>query len=199
MGFFTVFSIALGLAMDSFSVSICKGLSLKKLSAKPCFIAGAWFGGFQGGMTLIGWLLGSSFKSFIEAVDHWIAFALLLLIGGNMIKEALEDMREDRSCLDGTGSCKIEPDPMNAKSMFGFAVATSIDALAIGVTLSFWDVNILVACLTIGLVAFVCSAVGIVIGSVFGQKYRSRAEIVGGCILVFLGVQILLRDLGIFG
>lgn len=179
-----LFILAIGLSMDAFAVSICKGLSLGKIKPKHMCIAGLWFGGFQALMPLIGYLLGSFFADMITKYAHWIAFALLLILGANMIKEALgEEEKVDAS--------------MDVKNMFLLAVATSIDALAVGVTFAFLQVSIIPAVSFIGVVTFVCSAVGVKIGSIFGDKYQSKSEICGGVILILIGIKVLLNGLGI--
>ncbi len=185
MGFFEVVLIGVGLSMDAFAVSICKGLSTRKLSAKHALICGLWFGIFQALMPTIGYVLGVQFADKIESIDHWIAFILLALIGLNMIKEALEGEDED-----------LEPD-FSFKAMLPLAVATSIDALAVGVTFAFLNVNIVSSVLIIGCTTFVISIVGVIIGHIFGTRYKARAEIVGGIILILIGLKILLEHLGI--
>lgn len=187
MGIVELFVLALGLSMDAFAVSVCKGLSLGKINRKHMYVAGLWFGGFQALMPTIGYLLGSLFADKITQYDHWIAFALLVLIGGNMIKEALCGDDDDEE-VDAS---------MSAKDMFLLAVATSIDALAIGVTFAFMKVNIIWAVLFIGVVTFVCSATGVKIGSLFGDKYKSKAELIGGIALILIGLKILLEGIGI--
>lgn len=172
--------------MDAFAVSICKGLAMKKATKKDMLTVGVWFGGFQALMPAIGYLLGSTFKDKITAIDHWIAFILLGLIGANMIKEALSKEEENTS-----SSLKF-------KDMFMLAIATSIDALAVGITFSFLNVNIIFAVTFIGITTFVISAVGVKIGNIFGTKYKSKAEITGGVILILLGFKILFEHLGIF-
>ena len=184
MGFIELFILAIGLSMDAFAVSVCKGLSLRKINLKHMCIAGAWFGGFQALMPLIGYFLGNVFAHTITKYDHWIAFVLLLIIGGKMLQEAFSD-EED---LDSS---------MSIKTMFFLAVATSIDALAVGITFSFLNVNIPVAASFIGITTFILSALGVKIGNVFGTKYKSKAELTGGIILILLGVKILLEHLGI--
>lgn len=185
MGIIELFVLAVGLSMDAFAVSVCKGLSLGKIKWKHMCIAGAWFGGFQALMPLIGYFLGRFFTDMIEQYDHWIAFILLVLIGGNMVKEALGGEEEDLDCS------------MSPKTMFVLAVATSIDALAVGVTFAFLKVAIVPAVTFIGVVTFVCSAIGVKIGSIFGVKYKSKAELCGGIILMLIGVKILLEGVGI--
>lgn len=184
MGILDLFLIAVGLSMDAFAVSICKGLSLGKISEKHMCIAGLWFGGFQALMPLIGYFLGSFFANAITEYDHWIAFLVLAVLGVNMIREAFQEEEK----LD---------DSMAVLTMLLLAVATSIDALAVGVTFAFLKVAILPAVLFIGLVTFFLSAAGIKIGSVFGAKYEKKAEITGGAVLVLIGVKILLDGLNI--
>lgn len=184
MNILELFILAVGLSMDAFAVSICKGLSLGKIQKKHMAIAGAWFGGFQALMPLIGYFAGRFFAEKLTQYDHWVAFILLLFIGGSMIKESLCEEEESN-------------DAMDIKTMFLLAVATSIDALAVGVTFAFLKVAILPAVVFIGVVTFVCSAVGIKIGSIFGTKYKSKAELCGGIILILIGVKILLEGIGI--
>ncbi len=183
MGIMELFLIAVGLSMDAFAVSVCKGLSLGKINWKHMCIAGAWFGGFQALMPFVGYLLGRSFADFITQYDHWIAFFLLTIIGGNMIKESL-------------GAAEHLDASMDIRSMFLLAVATSIDALAVGVTFAFMRISIIPAVCLIGVVTFVCSAAGIKIGSLFGMRYKAKAEFIGGVILILIGLKILLE--GIF-
>lgn len=183
MDLLSLFLIAVGLSMDTFAVSVCKGLATPKYKLKYSMICGAWFGGFQALMPAVGYLLGVNFKKYITAIDHWIAFVLLALIGFNMIREALKN--------DDEGA-----DPsFTAKSMSLLAVATSIDALAIGITFAFLDVNIVAAVLFIGVCTFVISAAGVKIGSAFGTRFKSKAEIAGGAILIILGLRILVEHL----
>lgn len=183
MDLLSLFLIAVGLSMDAFAVSVCKGLATPKYKLKYSMICGAWFGGFQALMPTVGYLLGVNFKKYITAIDHWIAFVLLALIGFNMIREALKN--------DDDGA-----DPsFTAKSMLLLAIATSIDALAIGITFAFLDVNIVAAVLFIGVCTFVISAAGVKIGSVFGTRFKSKAEIAGGAILIILGLRILIEHL----
>ena len=186
MGIFELFVLAVGLSMDAFAVSVCKGLSLGKIKGKHMCIAGAWFGGFQALMPLIGYFFGRFFTDAITQYAHWIAFVLLVLIGGNMIKESFGE-EED---VDAS---------MSVKSMFLLAVATSIDALAVGVTFAFLKVAIIPAISFIGVITFICSAIGVKIGSIFGSKYKSKAELCGGIVLVLIGLKILLEGLGIIG
>lgn len=187
MGFFELLALGIGLSMDAFAVSVCKGLSMKKTNMKGMMICGLWFGGFQALMPLIGYLLGRLLANVIAAFDHWIAFGLLFLIGANMVREA---------CLEEENS--EEDADLSVGTMFALAVATSIDALAVGVSLALaGNVNILLAILLIGWTTFILSAVGVKIGSVFGSRFEKKAEIAGGIILILLGVKILLEHLGI--
>lgn len=180
MSIFELFILAVGLSMDAFAVSICKGLSLGKIRAKHMCLAGVWFGGFQALMPLVGYFLGSFFADMITKYAHWVAFFLLVYIGTSMIRESREEGEE---CVDPV---------MDAKTMFLLAVATSIDALAVGVTFAFLKVAIVPAVSFIGAVTFICSAAGVKIGSLFGSKYKSRAEFCGGVILILIGLKILL-------
>jgi len=182
------FIIAVGLSMDAFAVSICKGLSVGRVRPGHCLTAGVWFGGFQGLMPLVGYLLGARLEGFITRVDHWIAFILLGLIGFNMVRES----RECAGCREM--DCSFSP-----RAMFPLAVATSIDALAVGVTFAFLRVDILPAVGFIAGVTFLLSAVGVKVGSVFGARYKSRAELAGGVVLILMGTKILLEHLGILG
>ena len=187
MSLMELFLIAVGLSMDAFAVSVCKGLSVRKATVKHALCVGLYFGGFQALMPLIGYLLGTQFESVITSVDHWIAFGLLAFIGGNMIREALG--REEEK-LD---------DSFSFRTMMTLAVATSIDALAMGVTFAFLRVDIVPAVLLIGATTFVLSAVGLKVGNVFGAKYKARAELFGGVVLVLMGLKILLEHLGVIG
>lgn len=184
MGLIELFLIAVGLSMDAFAVSVCKGLAMPKCTFKKAAIVGLWFGGFQALMPAIGYVLGAQFQEAIASIDHWIAFVLLALIGGNMIHEALENDEEEADAS------------LNVKTMFLLAVATSIDALAIGITFAFLKVNIIPAVCFIGIVTFIISFAGVKIGNVFGARYKNKAEIVGGIILILLGLKILLEHLG---
>ncbi|MDD6023905.1 MAG: manganese efflux pump MntP family protein [Oscillospiraceae bacterium] len=183
MGLFELFLLALGLSMDAFAVSICKGLSVSRLQPRHMVICGLYFGGFQALMPLIGWFLGSQFQSLIVSIDHWIAFALLGVIGINMIREALSHEEEE-----------ADPD-FSFKAMLPMAIATSIDALAVGVTFAFLDVQIVPAVSFIGVTTFICSAIGVKVGNVFGTKFKSKAEFLGGLVLVCLGIKILIEHL----
>ena len=185
MGTIQLFILAVGLSMDAFAVSVCKGLSIRSLKLRHALVVGAWFGAFQALMPAIGWLLGSAFADLIRSVDHWIAFVLLALIGGNMIREALSREEEDA-------------DPSLAPvTMLLLAVATSIDALAVGVTFAFLGVDILPAVTLIGICTFLLSAAGVKLGNVFGSRYKSGAELAGGIVLVLIGAKILLEHLGV--
>ena len=183
MSYLELFVIAVGLSIDAFAVSICKGLSVRRLKPRHNLICGLYFGGFQALMPVIGWLLGRQFESLIKSIDHWIAFALLVLIGANMIREAVKNEEENLN------------DSFSPKTMLPLAVATSIDALAVGVTFAFLDVSIVPAVSMIGATTFILSAVGVKIGNVFGAKYKSKAELVGGIVLVAMGVKILIEHL----
>ena len=185
MGLIQLFILAVGLSMDAFAVSICKGLSIRKLKLCQALVVGAWFGAFQALMPAVGWLLGSAFTDLIESVDHWIAFVLLSLIGGNMIREALSHEEEETDSS------------LSPATMLLLAVATSIDALAVGVTFAFLGVDILSAVTLIGVCTFLLSAAGVKIGNVFGARYKSGAELAGGVVLVLIGVKILLEHLGV--
>lgn len=185
MDFVSLFILAVGLSMDAFAVSVCKGLALKNITPKKACIVGLWFGGFQALMPFIGYLLGSRFKQYITSVDHWIAFILLGIIGGTMIKEALSKDEDEAD------------DSLDIKTMFLLAVATSIDALAVGVTFAFLHVDIIPAVSFIGIITFILSAIGVKVGNVFGTKYKSKAELAGGIILIGIGLKILLEHLGV--
>ena len=186
MDFLSLILLAVGLSMDAFAVAVCKGLALKKISLRHMIIVGLWFGGFQALMPVIGYWAGEQFKDVIAAYDHWIAFGLLLLIGGNMIREALFE-KEDKSADSA----------LSFKPMLILAIATSIDALAIGVTFAFLNVNIWQSVLLIGCTTCLISMAGVKIGGLFGGKLEKKAEILGGVILALLGVKILLEHLGI--
>lgn len=185
MGVLSIVVIAIGLAMDAFAVAICKGLAMRKMSWRKGIIVGGYFGFFQALMPLIGYLLGVGFHEKVTSVDHWFAFILLSAIGINMLKEALSKEEE----------CKN--DRVNFKEMVVLAIATSIDALAVGITMAFLDVNIITAVLVIGIITFIISVIGVKIGNIFGDKYEKKAEFVGGFILILMGLKILLEHLGI--
>ena len=189
MGFIELFLLGVGLSMDAFAVSVCKGLAMKKATLKSQMTCGIWFGGFQALMPLIGFFLGALFADAIKSFDHWIAFGLLVLIGANMLKEALE---QECDC------CEESSADMSVKTMFVMAVATSIDALAVGISLAMaGDVNIWAAVVIIGVTTCALSALGVKIGNIFGSRYEKKAEFAGGVILILLGLKILLEHLGV--
>lgn len=177
--------IGLGLAMDAFAVSVCKGLAMKKLDKKKMIIIALYFGFFQFLMPIIGYFLGSSFEEIVKNVDHWIAFVLLGMIGMSMIKDSFDDELEKRN------------DNIDFKTMLFLAIATSIDALAVGITFAFYNVNLWLASLFIGVITFALSCIGVKLGFKFGDKFQNKAELLGGIILIFIGIKILLEDLGI--
>ena len=185
MGVLELLLLSVGLAMDAFAVSVCKGISMKKMNWKKAIIIGLYFGGFQALMPTIGYFLGAAFQSLITSIDHWIAFILLGIIGGGMIKESCGDDEENRN------------DDVSFKTMIVLAIATSIDALAIGITFAFLNVNLVLAISLIGIITFILSVFGTKIGNRFGDKYEKKAEFLGGVILVLLGIKILLEHLGV--
>lgn len=190
MSLWELFVIAVGLSMDAFAVSICKGLSVKHVKWKHALICGAYFGGFQALMPFLGFLLGTQFKDLITSIDHWIAFVLLALIGANMLKESFGEENEE------------EKNPsFGFKTMLPLAVATSIDALAVGVTFAFLDIGsrILAAVLFIGAITFTLSMIGVRVGSIVGEKFKAWSERFGGAVLILMGVKILLEHLGVIG
>ena len=180
---FELFAIALGLSMDAFAVAITKGLCLRKMQYKYALMTGSFFGGFQALMPLVGYFLGKQFEDYLTSVDHWIIFALLALIGINMILESRKDEQEKCNTL-------------NIKNMTILSLATSIDALAVGITFAFLHVNILAGITVIGLTTFILSFFGVIIGNMFGSRFKSKAEIAGGIVLILIGVKILLEHLG---
>lgn len=195
MGIVELLLLAVGLSMDAFAVSVCKGLAMKKISFKSCAICGVWFGGFQALMPLIGYVLGARFEKYVDAIAPWIAFGLLALIGGNMIKEALSKDEEEASAA------------LDVKTMFLMAVATSIDALAVGITFACVPVSIvaasafvntLIAVVIIGITTYILSCVGVKVGNVFGTRYKSKAEFAGGLILILIGLKIILEHFNVF-
>lgn len=193
MGFWALFLLAVGVSMDAFAVSVCKGLCMKKADWKACATCGGWFGGFQALMPLIGFFLGVLFAKAIEAVDHWVAFVLLAVIGFNMLKEAFGKDDQAQAC-DITGA------DLSFKTMLVMAIATSIDALAVGISLAMaGDVNIWLAVLLIGATTFLFSAAGAKLGNLFGSRFEKPAQISGGVILILLGLKILLEHLGVLG
>lgn len=187
MSLLSLFVLAVGLSMDAFAVSICKGLAMQKITLKKATLVGLWFGGFQALMPFIGYILGSQFEQYITSIDHWIAFGLLSFLGLSMLKEALSKEEEDAN------------DSLDVKTMFLLAVATSIDALAVGITFAFLQVDIVPAVSFIGIITFTLSSIGVKVGNLFGIKYKSKAELAGGIILILIGVKILLEHLGILG
>ena len=187
MGFVELLLLAVGLSMDAFAVSICKGLSMKKATLKASAVCGSWFGGFQAAMPIAGFFLAMTFAEAIRAFDHWIAFGLLVIIGANMLKEAF-----GKEC----DCCEDKDADLSVKTMFVMAVATSIDAMAVGISLAMaGDVNIWLAALLIGVITFAMSAVGVKIGNVFGSRFEKKAQAAGGIILVILGIKILVEHL----
>ena len=189
MSFVELLLFGIGLSMDAFAVSICKGLSVRKLRPKHAITVGLWFGGFQALMPLIGYLLGKQFEWLITSIDHWIAFILLVCIGGKMVVEAVRD--RDHEVVGK------KDQPLDHKEMFLLAVATSIDALAVGITFALLDTPIIEAIVIIGCTTFVLSIVGVIVGNFFGTRYKKKAEIIGGIILILIGLKILLEHLGI--
>lgn len=185
-----LFLLGVGLSMDAFAVSVCKGLGMRKLNKKQALIIGLYFGGFQALMPFVGWLLGSQFQKYITSIDHWIAFILLGFIGGKMMIEAVREWNEEE-VVD------VMDAPIDHKNMLVLAVATSIDALAVGITFAFLETPIVEAITIIGITTMVISIAGVVIGNFFGSRYKSKAEFIGGLILVLLGLKILLEHLGI--
>lgn len=181
--------IGVGLAMDAFAVSICKGLGMTKVKKKNAFIIGLFFGGFQALMPFLGWALGKSFEKYIVQIDHWIAFILLVFIGGKMVYEVINPSEEDTVTVKDT--------PLDLKELLILAIATSIDALAVGVTFAFLNYPILEAISIIGILTFIISVVGVYIGNYFGSRFKKRAELASGVILILIGLKILLEHLGI--
>ena len=191
MGIGELLLLAVGVSMDAFAVSICKGLAMKRVTLKEEMTCGLWFGGFQALMPTIGFFLGTLFAEAIEAVDHWVAFVLLAVIGINMLKEAFGG--EEECCC-----CDEKNADLSVKAMFVMAVATSIDALAVGISLAMaGNVNIWLAAAFIGVCTCSLSALGVKIGNVFGSRYEQKAQIAGGAILILLGLKILLEHLGV--
>lgn len=184
--FFTVFGIGLGLSMDAFAVAVCKGLATPKVKSRHMIVVGLWFGGFQALMPLIGYFVGATFSKYIEAFDHWVALVLLAAIGLNMIREAIWGDDEEVDCS------------LCVKAMLPMAIATSIDALIAGVTFAMDpDINIFIAVALVGAITFLLSAIGVKVGNLFGARYKARAELVGGIILVLMGVKVLLEHTGV--
>mgnify|MGYP002281841142 CR=1 FL=1 len=191
MGFGELFLIGVGLSMDAFAVAICQGLCMPKINWRHAGIIALFFGGFQALMPFAGWLLGSQFAGYIQSFDHWVAFILLVIIGGNMVREALAPEEEALACAVTT--------KLDYKQLLLMAVATSIDALAVGVTFAFFEVSIIPAISIIGCTTFCISLAGVAVGNFFGIRYKKRAEVTGGIILILLGAKILLEHLGILG
>ena len=189
MTFLELLLVGIGLSMDACAVAICQGLCMPKLNLRHAGVIGLFFGGFQALMPLIGWFLGSQFSGYIQKLDHWVAFVLLAFIGGNMIREAVGDEEEETTCAVGNH--------LNLKQLFLMAIATSIDALAVGVTFAFLEVIIVPAVMIIGCTTFALSVGGVAVGNYFGTRYKKRAELTGGLILVLMGTKILLEHLGI--
>ncbi len=189
MGFFELFLIGVGLSMDAFAVSVCKGLAMQKINKRDSLLLALFFGGFQAIMPLTGYLLGSQFAEHIERWDHWIAFILLAFIGVNMVKESREEEKEEAA----------HGGNITYRELFTLAVATSIDALAVGVTFAFLQVQIVPAITLIGCTTFVLTLVGVWVGNLFGARYKNRAELTGGIILILIGLKILLEHTGILG
>lgn len=190
MGFIELFVIGVGLSMDAFAVAVCKGLGMKMVNWRHAFVIALMFGGFQGLMPLIGWALGSQLTSLIEPVDHWIAFILLVFIGGKMLWDAF---RGD----DGCETCGCAEEKLDIRELLMMAVATSIDALAVGVTFAFLGVNVMAAVVVIGVTTFALSFVGVVAGNRFGARFEKPATVAGGVVLVLIGLKILLEHLGV--
>ena len=193
MGFLELALIGVGLSMDAFAVSICKGLSMRKVDKKYMLVLAAFFGRFQALMPTLGWFLGSQFQTYITAIDHWIAFILLTLIGGKMILDVIKEKGENEEV------CPDDSVRIDLKEFFLLAVATSIDALAVGITFAFLQVKLSSSVTIIGCITFCFTIAGVLIGNVFGTKFKDKATILGGVILIAIGVKILLEHLGIFG
>ncbi len=191
MAFTTLLLIGVGLSMDAFAVSVCKGLQMKKINYYYAFIIALFFGGFQALMPLIGWAAGKQFEKYITAFDHWIAFLLLLFIGGKMFIESLKKDKDENEEMN----CSYT---LNIKELFVLAVATSIDALAVGITFAFLSTKIIPSITVIGITTFILSMAGVAIGNRFGLRYKDKAETLGGVILILIGVKILLEHLGVF-
>lgn len=188
MNFTEVFLIGVGLSMDAFAAAVCKGLSMRKFKLNNALVIAVFFGGFQAAMPLLGWILGRQFESYIKSVDHWVAFTLLAFIGGKMIYDVIKGEEE---------TAPVVSDKINYREILTLAVATSIDALAVGISFAFLSVNILWATGTIGITTFVLSAVGVALGNRFGAKYEKKATFTGGMILILIGLKILLEHLGV--
>ncbi len=187
MGIWELVLLALGLAMDAFAVAVCRGLAMDRLNVKHTFIIALFFGGFQAAMPLAGWALGTYFEKYITSIDHWIAFILLSIIGGKMIYEAVKPEEE----------CSSISSRLNIKELLVMAVATSIDALAVGITFAFLKVNIALSVSLIGIITFILSFIGVMVGNRFGSKYKNKAELAGGIVLILIGIKVLLEHLGV--
>lgn len=191
MGFFEIFMIGVGLSMDAFAASVCKGLNMRRMNIKNMLVIGLFFGGFQALMPAVGWVLSKQFENYITSVDHWVAFALLVFIGGKMIYDVFEDKGED--------DYGEKTDRVDVKEIFTLAIATSIDALAVGISFAFLQVDIVKAASVIGITTFLLSAAGVAVGNIFGAKYEKKATLAGGIILVLIGLKILLEHTGVLG
>ena len=191
MGFFEIFMIGVGLSMDAFAASVCKGLNMRRMNIKNMLVIGLFFGGFQALMPAVGWVLGKQIENYITSVDHWVAFALLVFIGGKMIYDVFEDKGED--------DYGEKTDRVDVKEIFTLAIATSIDALAVGISFAFLQVDIVKAASVIGITTFLLSAAGVAVGNIFGAKYEKKATLAGGIILVLIGLKILLEHMGVLG
>ena len=191
MGFFEIFMIGVGLSMDAFAASVCKGLNMRRMNIKNMLVIGLFFGGFQALMPAVGWVLGKQFENYITSVDHWVAFALLVFIGGKMIYDVFEDKGED--------DYGEKTDRVDVKEIFTLAIATSIDTLAVGISFAFLQVDIVKAASVIGITTFLLSAAGVAVGNIFGAKYEKKATLAGGIILVLIGLKILLEHMGVLG
>lgn len=192
MGFPELFLLAVGLSMDAFAVALCKGLCMKRVNWRHAAIIAGFFGGFQAVMPLVGWLLGKQFSQYIQSFDHWIAFVLLVIIGGKMLLEAIKEKDEEVSC-------DVEDAPLDYKELLLMAVATSIDALAVGVTLAFLSVQIVPSVAFIGVTTFVLSFAGVAIGNRFGLRHRYKAQVAGGVVLILIAIKILADHLSTGG
>lgn len=203
MSLFELFLIAVGLSMDAFAVAICKGLGMKKLDMHQALVIGLFFGGFQALMPVIGWFLGAQFASLVTPIDHWIAFILLAFIGGKMLFDAIKGDDESETAKDGEGApkdgegAKSSAPKLDLRELTMLAIATSIDALAVGITFAFLDVDIVLAAGFIGVVTFVLSVIGVAVGNQFGSRWEKPSTIVGGVVLILIGVRILLEHIGV--
>ena len=200
MSLFELFLVAVGLSMDAFAVAICKGLGMKKLDMRQALVIGLFFGGFQALMPTIGWFLGAQFASLVTPIDHWIAFILLAFIGGKMLFDAIKGDDESETgegaLKDGEGAKGSAP-RLDLRELTMLAIATSIDALAVGITFAFLDVDIVLAASFIGVVTFVLSVIGVAVGNQFGSRWEKPSTIVGGVVLILIGVHILLEHIGV--